>query len=146
MQQHRPRNVETPPGPEVGRKKRGSPTPCPSVITVEEPCWAGETGVTRKPVAGCWEETCYWVLSGGHPASSRSPALLALLVTSPSLSSGQKIPEASFQPVTALMNSAFPVPTRLKSCPHLWTQPASHPHVRVPKVSGPGSPLTQGRP
>lgn len=73
-----------------------------------------------------------------------------LLVTSHLLflRSREKIPEASFQPVTALMGICFSrsYPALLKSCPHLWTQPSVHPHVRVPQSLRTRISLTQGDP
>jgi len=95
MQQHRPRNVETPPGPEVGREEEGvhphaSEDPLHLCDQVEEPCWAGETGVTRKPNGWMLGGDLLFVLSVGHPASSRSPALLAPCNPHTFSSSGQE--------------------------------------------------------
>ena len=109
MQQHRPRNVETPPGPEVGREEEGvhphaSEDPLHLCDQVEEPCWAGETGVTRKPNGWMLGGDLLFVLSVGH-LLPLSPQHSWLLVPSHLLflRSREKSPEASFQPVTALM-------------------------------------------
>uniref|UniRef100_A0AC11ES60 Uncharacterized protein n=1 Tax=Ovis aries TaxID=9940 RepID=A0AC11ES60_SHEEP len=82
MQQHRPRNVETPPGPEVGREEEGV-HPHASEDTLPLCDHSGRAVLGRRN----WghQKTNGWmlggdllfVLSGGHPASSRSPALLA---------------------------------------------------------------------
>ena len=82
MQQHRHRNVETPPGPEVGREEEGV-HPHASEDTLPLCDHSGRAVLGRRN----WghQKTSGWmlggdllfVLSGGHPASSRSPALLA---------------------------------------------------------------------
>ena len=65
MQQHRPRNVETPPGPEVGREEEGV-HPHASEDTLPLCDHSGRAragqeklGSPENPMAGCWEETCY---------------------------------------------------------------------------------------
>lgn len=95
MQQHRPRNVEGPQDQRWAERRKGFPhrpqkTPCTCVITMGEPCRGGETGVTRKPNGWMLGGDLLFVLSVGHPTSSRSPALLAPCNPHTFSSSGQE--------------------------------------------------------
>jgi len=90
MQQHRPRNVETPPGPEVGREEEGV-HPHASEDPLHLCDHSGRAMLGRRNW-GHQKTQCLDVgrrpaicLVSGTPASSQSPALLAPCTLTPSL-------------------------------------------------------------
>ena len=113
-------------------------TPCTSVIKWKSRAGQEKLGSPENPMAGCWEETCY-LSCQWDTLLPLGPQHSWLLVPSHLLflRSREKSPEASFQPVTALMGILlFPfLPSASEELP-LSVDSAQHPR---PCVGAPNS-------
>lgn len=145
MQQHRPRNVETPPGPEVGREEEGV-HPHASEDTL--PCDHSGRAVLGRRNWG--HQKTQWLDVGRRPAirlvkdtllplgPQHSWLLVTLLLF---LRSREKIP-GNFQPVTALMGILlFPfLRSASEELPSSLDSAQRPPPCAGANSSGPGSP------